>query len=72
MPEPQTLKDGEDTVIPASGGQIVEALFDLTFDKDLTEMERILSRPDKYRILLDSPVTVPMRHIRYEIIKKKE
>jgi hypothetical protein len=51
---------------PESTGKIFEGLFDLTFDRDLAEIERIISRPDKYKILVDEPVTVPMRHLRYE------
>jgi hypothetical protein len=51
---------------PESTGKIVEALFDLTYDRDLADIERIVSRPDKYKILIDEPVTVPMRHLRYE------
>lgn len=51
---------------PESAGNIIEGLFDLTFDRDLSELERIVSRPDKYKILIDESVTVPMRHLRYE------
>jgi hypothetical protein len=53
---------------PESTGKIVEKIYDLTFDGDLSELERIKSRPDRYRILKDEQVTVPMCHIQYELL----
>lgn len=46
--------------------EIVEALYDLTSDKDLMTIEKMLNRPDLFKILVDETVSVPMRHIRVE------
>ena len=43
-------------------------LYDLTVDKDLVELERIKSNPQKYRLRLEETVTVAYRRIEYKIL----
>ena len=50
----------------------VEAkIFDLSDNRDLTEIERLKSNPDKFKILVDETITLPFRHIEYEVIRKE-
>lgn len=50
---------------------IAEKIFDLSDNRDLTEMERLIGRPERYKILVDETVMLPFRHIRYETLPKK-
>jgi hypothetical protein len=51
--------------------EVHEKVFDLSDNRDLTEIERICSRKDKYDIKVDETLMLPFRHIRYEV-KREE
>jgi hypothetical protein len=51
--------------------EIHEKVFDLSDNRDLSEIERICSRKDKYTILVDETISLPFRHIRFEV-KREE
>lgn len=44
-------------------------LFDLNDNTQLSEIERIKSNSQKYKILVEETVMLPFRHLEYEIIK---
>lgn len=49
--------------------KIVEKVFDLTDNRDLTEMEQIRGNPSLYKIIVDETLNLPFRHITYEVKK---
>ena len=50
----------------------VEAkIFDLSDTRDLTEIERLKSNPDKFKIIVEETLMLPFRHIEYEVIRKE-
>ena len=51
--------------------EVHEKVFDLSDNRDLTEIERICSRKDKYEILVDETISLPFRHMRYKV-KREE
>jgi hypothetical protein len=57
---------------PALNNPVIEALYNLTDNRDLSEIENICTRKDKFTIVVDETVMVPFRHIRYEKITKEE
>lgn len=50
--------------------KVEERMFDLSDNRDLTELENICSRPDKYKLVVDETVMLPFRHVRYEQVIK--
>ena len=50
--------------------EVHEKVFDLSDSRDLTEIEKICSRQDKFRVLVDETIMLPFRHIRYEVLKQ--
>ena len=44
-------------------------LFDLNDSVNLTELERIKSNPQKYKIMVDETIMLPFRHVEYEILQ---
>ena len=50
----------------------VEAkIFDLSDTRDLTEIERLKSNPDKFKIVVEETLMLPFRHIEYKVIRKE-
>ena len=47
---------------------VKEVVFDLSSGKDLTEIERICSNPGKFKVIVDETITLPFRHMRYEVL----
>jgi hypothetical protein len=43
-------------------------LYDLSDPKDLMEIERLKANSQKYKIVVEETVTLPYRHIEYEIL----
>ena len=56
-----------------SGGnnEVHDRVYDLSSTKDLSEIERMCQRPDKYKILKDELITLPFRHIRFEVVRNQ-
>jgi hypothetical protein len=50
--------------------EVHEKVFDLSDNRDLAEIERICSRGDKFKILVDETLMLPFRHMRYEVLKQ--
>jgi hypothetical protein len=45
------------------GYEIVEGLYDMTSDTDLTKIEKMRNRPDLFTILREDLISVPMLHM---------
>jgi hypothetical protein len=56
---------------PHSPG-IHEKVFDLTDNRDLTEIEYLCNKPEKIKFHADETITLPFRHIRYEVLKEPQ
>lgn len=52
--------------------EVHEKVFDLADNRDLTEIERICGRPEKYKIIVDETLMLPFRHMRYEVKKEEQ
>ena len=76
-PEPQL------TMIPLSKKEdvlfdyeIMDWIFDLTSNSDLSEMERLLEKimnnPNTHKLFVNETISIPMRHIQYAKPKVKK
>ena len=55
-----------------SGKKHIEArIFDLSDNRDIDEIERLKSNPDKFKIIVEETLMLPFRHIEYEVIRKE-
>jgi hypothetical protein len=50
--------------------EVHDKVYDLSDNRDLTEIEKLCSRPDKYRLIVDETIVLPFRHIRHEVLKQ--
>jgi len=55
----------EDVVKPAipEGFEIIEGLYDMTSNTDLTKIEKMRNRPDMFTIIREDLISVPMLHM---------
>ena len=51
--------------------EVHEKVYDLSDNRDLSEIERLCSRQDKYTIIVDETLMLPFRHIRYEVRREE-
>jgi hypothetical protein len=49
--------------------EVHDKVFDLSDTRDLSEIEHMCQRPDKYKFQCDETILLPFRHIRYEVIR---
>jgi len=61
-----------EVITSAGNNEVHDRVYDLSSVKDLSEIERMCQRPDKYKILKDETISLPFRHIRFEVVRKQE
>jgi hypothetical protein len=52
--------------------EVHEKVFDLSDTRDLSEIEHMAQRHDKFKFLVDETIMLPFRHIRYEVIREEK
>lgn len=61
-----------ETITSGGNREVHDRVYDLSSSRDLSEIERMFQRPDKYKILKDETLSLPFRHVRYEVVRKQE
>lgn len=51
--------------------EIHDEVFDTKDPRDSSEIEHMLGRPDEFQFLVDEPLNIPHRHIRFEVLHQK-
>lgn len=52
--------------------EIHDEVFDVRDPRDASEIEYMSERPEEFKFLVDEPINLPHRHIRYEVLPRKE
>ena len=52
--------------------EVHDRVYDLSDSRDLSEIEAMCAKPDKFKLLVDETLLLPFRHIRFEVVRAVE